>query len=143
MDLNVITKKDVAKQENVAAKPATADDASTKLLKYVPAVSAGTYLAVQNVIDNAVSGSGGKEVALWITFAVVLAGTYLFRRRRGVKRASQIAATLGALVVWVFALGGPFAASWSGYKPWFGSVALFLGAFLLVAWNPPPLPDDA
>jgi hypothetical protein len=70
-----------------------------------------------------------------------LLGTWLYLVRRNVKRTSQMLASLAAFAVWVFALGGRFQAFWSGYKSWMGSIALLLGAFLMAAWNPPPLPD--
>ena len=144
MDLNVITAQDVQNAPPAVADagtPLTADDAFTKLIKLIPPIAVGTFLAVQNVVTE-VDSSGTRELLLWLTLGVLLLGSYLYRRRRGIKRASQIAATLIALVIYVFALGGPFAEAISSYKPWWGSIALFLGTFMLVAWNPPPLPAD-
>ena len=114
------------------------DDALDRLFKYIPSVTVGTYLAIQGVIVQ-VSNETTRKWTLLIVSLVLLAGTYLFLRQRNVKRPAQILASLGAFVVWVFALGGPFDSFWAGYETWMGSIALFLGAFLLAAWNPPPL----
>ena len=121
-------------------KATTSDDAYSKLLKYIPAISVGTYLAIEGVVAKA-SNQSAEEVLLWITFAVILIGTPIFYARRGVVRPSQLAITAVVFAVWVFAIGGPFAASWGGYDSLYGSVALFLGAFALTVWNPTPLPN--
>jgi hypothetical protein len=165
MDLNVITPEDAERRRHAdqaraveeagapaeaaaagervgGAEPVTPDDAFSKLLKYIPAISVGTYLAIDGVLAE-INNSGAREALLWIVFVVLLGITYLYRVRRGVKRAAQIAATLGAFVIWVFAIGGPFAASWDGYESYYGSIALFLAAAALVAWNPPPMPADS
>lgn len=166
MDLNVITPEDAARRQRDraprraaaaeaaepaavgagdgtgGAEPVTPDDAFSKLLKYIPAISVGTYLAIDGVLAQ-IDDSGAREALLWIVFVALLGVTYLYRVRRGVRRTSQIVATMGAFVIWVFAIGGPFAASWDGYESYYGSILLFLGAAALVAWNPPPMPADS
>jgi len=139
---------DVAAGGPVAATEARAagsaldrDDALDRLFKYIPSITVGTYLAIQGVVIQIADGDTRKWTLLIVSL-VLVAGTYLFLRRRNVKRAEQLLASIGAFIVWVFALGGPFDAFWKGYEPWMGSVALFLGAFLLAAWKPPPIPDE-
>lgn len=142
MDYNIITSADAPKIESTAGPvPATADDALDKLFKYIPSITVATYLAIQGIITQVHDPSVRK----WVLVAVVvilLAGTYLFLTARKVRRVTQLAASLGAFVVWVFALGGPFQAFWGGYEAWMGSIALMLGAYLLAVWNPPPLPGQ-
>lgn len=150
MEHNVITDQDAARgaaapggfaAADAARGPATKDDAADRLFKYIPSITIGTYLALQGVVVEIKDADTRKWVLLVISL-VLLAGTYLYLRRRNVKRTAQIGASLGAFVIWVFTLGGPFDAFWDGWEQWMGSIALFLGAFLLVAWNPPPLPAE-
>jgi hypothetical protein len=143
MDYNVITAADETRlnQAGGAPAPTSRDDALDKLFKFIPSITVGTYLAIDGVVVQLSDATTRKWVLLLVS-VVMLAGTYLFLKRRGVSRAQQILASLGAFVVWVFALGGPFDAFWDGWEEWMGSVALFLGAFLLVAWKPDPLPES-
>jgi hypothetical protein len=153
IEYNVITPADAAA---AAAPPAgggappvggappaatTPDDAFDKLFKYIPSVTVGTYLAIQGVVSQVTDVTARKWVLL-LSCVVLLFGTYVFLKQRNVKRGVQLFTSIGAFVVWVFALGGPFQLFWSGWEQWMGSIALFLGAFLVAAWNPPPLPAD-
>jgi hypothetical protein len=142
MEYDVITANDATRRNEAggAPPPATPDDAFDRLFKYIPSITVGTYLAIQGVVVE-VSDETARDWILLIVSLVLLGGTYLFLRQRNVSRTAQILASLGSFVVWVFALGGPFDAFWDGYEPYMGSIALFLGAFLLAAWNPPPLPE--
>jgi hypothetical protein len=150
LEHNVITERDAAPAAAVPegmgagdAAPAatTKDDAADRLFKYIPSITIGTYLALQGVVVEIKDVDTRKWVLLVISL-VLLAGTYLYLRQRNVRRTAQVAASLGAFVIWIFTLGGPFDAFWDGWEQWMGSIALFLGAFLLVAWNPPPLPAE-
>jgi peptidoglycan/LPS O-acetylase OafA/YrhL len=149
VDLNLVTDADVAQAAPGpgvdapagAGQPLSSDDAFTKLIKLIPPIAVGTFLAVQNLTVN-IDNGGTREFVLWLTLGLLLAGSYLYRRRRGVKRTSQLVATEFALLIYVFALGGPFAEAWNGYEPWVGSLALALGTFALVAWNPPAIPNQ-
>jgi hypothetical protein len=153
VEYNVITRKDIRSAAKPAGKelagagerdtpprpqPTTADDAADRLFKYIPSITIGTYLAIQGVVAQ-INDADKKKWILLIVSLVLLAGTYLYWRNRGVKRSAQIGASLAAFVVWVFALGGPFDLFWKGWEPYMGSIALFLAAFLLVALKLPEL----
>jgi hypothetical protein len=61
------------------------------------------------------------------------------RKLAGVVRVQQLLLSAGAFAVWAFALGGPFAETWSGYELWMGSIAVILSAFVLGGVTVPPL----
>jgi hypothetical protein len=126
-----------------AAPEATSkDDALDRLFKYIPSLIIGTYLAIQGVVLEVADDKDQAKWALLLSFLALLGITWLYLKRRGVKRPAQIGASLLAFVIWVFTLGGPFDLFWSGWEQWMGSIALFLGGALLVAWNPQPLPAE-
>jgi hypothetical protein len=127
-------------EARVAATPLDRDDALDRLFKFIPSITVGTYLAIQGVVVE-VADEEARKWTLLVVFLVLAAGTWLYLSRRNVKRLQQLLASLGAFVLWVFALGGPFDLFWEGWESWMGSVALFLGAFLLTAWKPDPLPE--
>jgi hypothetical protein len=105
-----------------------------KVVKYIPADIVAAWVAVGAVIRSAqapagdASGSDAPGTVLWISFfvGVVLTGVWTWKQtnRPGEPTAmKQIAISMLAFVVWVFALGPPFAAlDW--YQSWYGSLAL-------------------
>lgn len=117
----------------------TADDYWNRLLKYIPIDVIGVYLAATGAVSS-VSGHTKREAVLWIIFGVVLVVTPIYLRNvAGVVRSRQLAISAAAFAVWAFALGGPFAESWSGYEPWMGSLAIILSAFVFGAFKLAPL----
>ena len=140
MNLNIITAQDVQRNQANAAGPISKDDAFSKLLKYIPSITVGTFLAIQGVVAE-ISNKDTRSIILWLVLVLLAIGTYIYRQRRGVVRKLQLWLTVGAFLVWVFAIGGPFAETgwWHAYM---GSIALFLATFFLAVYDPPPLPDD-
>jgi hypothetical protein len=117
----------------------TADDYWSRLLKYIPIEVIGAYLAATGAV-SAVSSHRTREVILWVIFVVALVMTPIYLRNlAGIVRSKQLVISAGAFVVWAFALGGPFAASWNGYELWMGSIAVVLSAFVLGGLRLPPL----
>ncbi|HEX8204434.1 MAG TPA: hypothetical protein VF587_00095 [Solirubrobacteraceae bacterium] len=146
-ELNIITEEDARRRAQRGgavggADATTPDDALTKLLKYIPAVATGTYLALQGFVLQ-LDDKDQKAIALAIITVVIAAGTYVWRQRRGVKRGIQRWLTVIAFLVWVFALGGPFAQIGDWWDEWMGSVALILAGFGLSVFNLPPIEDDS
>lgn len=104
------------------------DDYKDKLLKLIPAEVVALYLTLDGVISSAAKGST-LETALWVAFGVGLAGTPLYLTRvAGVSNALQLAISTVSFVVWIFALGGPFAlADW--YTSWIAASVLAVFTF--------------
>jgi hypothetical protein len=105
-----------------------------KVVKYIPADVVAAWVAVTGIIANAGADVPSGTV-LWICFAfgVVFTPIWVFvqTKRAGLPPAYiQVAIATGAFVIWVLALGGPFATlSW--YQPLYGSLAL-IGYTLVV-----------
>jgi MFS superfamily sulfate permease-like transporter len=104
------------------------DDYPDRLRKYIPAEVVGFWLAVSGMVQSAADNIP-KAGLLWLLFVIGLVFTFGWTRRRtnapGKPTAwTQIAISCGAFVVWVFATGGPLAASWEGYEPLYGSILL-------------------
>lgn len=104
------------------------DDYTDRLIKYIPTEAVGLWLVLNGAIqsfDNAFPKVG----SLWFCFVTVLVFTFLWIRQRTREPQkptawTQILISCGAFVVWVFAMGGPFAASWEGYHPGYGALLL-------------------
>jgi hypothetical protein len=109
----------------VAAPP---DDYADRLMKYIPTEGVGFWLAVSGMIQSA-GDDIPKEGLLWLFFVIGLVFTFGWMRRQtripGKPTAwTQIGLSCGAFIVWVFATGGPFEASWPLYRPLYGSLLL-------------------
>lgn len=152
-DVQALTQPSVPSKPRAAAEPAgepaappppppgtpTADDFWSRLLKYIPIEVIGAYLAATGLV-SAASSHRTREIILWIIFSVALVMTPVYLRKLGgVVRTRQLLVSAAAFAVWAFALGGPFAESWSGYEPWMGSIAVILSAFVLGGVTVPPL----
>lgn len=124
-----------------AAPNVPPDDYASRLLKYIPTEGVGYWLAVSGIIQ-----SGGNDIPqtglLWLFFVIGLVFTFLWLRRQtkepGKRTAwTQIWLACGAFIVWVFAAGGPFAASFDWYRPLYGSLALITYTVLIGFVIPP------
>jgi cation transport ATPase len=132
-----------------------ADDTASKILKYIPAEITAAYVAAEASVKSVTS----PELE-WIIFGILLLFTpfYIWRvatvtiserdanmqfKIVGIGAAAtpkikmvvpwkQILIGIGAFILWVFALGGPFAATWPTlYHTEYGSVALILYTVLI------------
>lgn len=106
-----------------------------KLLKYIPADIVAGYVAIAGILQE------HNNDPLWVTWAVfgillVLTPFYVcyvktdppgFHQK---KLFHWVTACL-AFTAWVFALGGPFAATFAWYKPYLGSVVLILTTLII------------
>ena len=106
----------------------TPDDYAVRLIKYIPTEGVGFWLAVSGIIQSA--GNDVPKIGLlWMFFTIGLVFTFFWIRRQtnapGKPVAwTQISISCGAFIVWVFATGGPFAASFEFYRPLYGSLLL-------------------
>lgn len=98
------------KQLTRSALPQTADTYTDRLLKLIPAESVALYLTLQGIVSSSVEG---RALDSWLlaAFCIGIGGTrlYLWRVQQVTKNV-QLAVSTAAFGVWVFVLGGAFAA---------------------------------
>jgi hypothetical protein len=106
-----------------------ADDYMSRVLKHIPSEIVMAYIAIDGVLRTSYNPNVRAdrlmlEKLLWITVAAltVITPLWLWRVMR-VRRLAQLFVSTLSVVVWFFALGGPFAMlDW--YEPALGAVAL-------------------
>ena len=139
MAREIITEKDIQRynQSEAAVRlpdgstyPLSRDGYFDRLFKYIPAEIVAGYTFVLGVVKQ-LTDTGQQMFWQWSLFALfsILTPLYLLKIQK-VHKFQQHAISLISFVVWVFALGGPFAlCRW--YIPVYGSI--LLPVFTLVA----------
>jgi hypothetical protein len=135
MNREIVTAKDLQRinqpgsEARVPAGTATRDGYFDRLFKYIPAELVAGYIFVLGVV-NQLTDAGEIRMFQWLLFIVfcTLTPLYLWRLQKVMKVQQHIISLL-SFVVWVFALGGPFALS-EWYNPVYG--AILLPVFTLV-----------
>jgi len=111
----------------------------SRIVKYIPSDVVGVWVAASGVIRG--DTDAPTNLLLWITFCigVVLTAAWTLKQTKDPEKrpaVTQTAISTASFVVWVFALGEPFA-SLPFYRPSYGSLLLiFYTAF--VAFISPP-----
>ena len=143
MPRQVITQKDIQqyhKSGMTPAGPAGAtipigkDQYTDRLLKYIPAEAVACYIFVLSVMQR-LSDPTVIKVVQWSVFVLfcILTFLYLWRVLK-VRKVQQLAISIIAFIVWVFALGGPFALlTW--YNPLYGEILLPVYTFIIAIWE--------
>jgi hypothetical protein len=101
----------------------TQDGYFDRLFKYIPAELVAGYIFVLGVVKQ-LTDAGEIRIFQWSLFGVfcILTPLYLWRVQKVLKLQQHIISLL-SFVVWVFALGGPFAmCRW--YNPVYGAILL-------------------
>lgn len=114
---------DSDKTEGISVIPPTRDNYFDRLFKYIPAELVAAYIFVLGTVKQ-ITDQGTATTLQWSLFIlfVVLTPLYLCRVQK-VSKAKQLVISTLSFAVWVFALGGPFAAlGW--YNPVYGAVVL-------------------
>ena len=135
MNREIITSKDLQRisqsgsESKLPAGTATRDGYFDRLFKYIPAELVAGYIFVLGVVKQ-LTDAGEIRIFQWLLFIVfcILTPLYLWRVQKVLKVQQHIISLL-SFVVWVFALGGPFALS-EWYNPVYG--AILLPVFTLV-----------
>ncbi len=117
----------------VDAKPT--DSYFEKLIKYIPADIVAAWLAIDGILKDQTTNP------LWLVWSVfafltVLTPLYVVYMKTdppgfGPTKTFHWMASTFAFVVFIFALGGPFALTFDWYRPLFGTVVLILTTLLL------------
>ncbi|MGA1794862.1 MAG: hypothetical protein ACMUIL_03285 [bacterium] len=103
----------------------TDDGYMSRLLKNIPSEVIATYLALEGLFKSKTLGFDIR-IPLWITFGLLVCATPLwliFVQKVRMIRQNIIAAL--SFVIWVLAMGGPFATI-EGYDTLIGSALLIL-----------------
>jgi hypothetical protein len=129
----------VSTQMHAGAVAPSVDSYFDKLLKNIPADIVAAWMLVSSLI---VAATGvPTETILWIAFGVGVILTALWTLKQtsepGKKPAvTQTLISTGAFIVWVFALGGPFALL-DFYRPLYGTLLMILYTLVVPLINPP------
>jgi hypothetical protein len=143
MSREVITLKDIrqfnksgetAKLPEDFTYPATKDGYFDRLFKYIPAELVAGYIFVLGVMKQ-ITDAGELRILQWILFSVfcILTPLYLWRIQK-VKKIQQHIISLLSFIVWIFALGGPFAL-YSWYNPVYGQILLPVFTLGIAVWE--------
>lgn len=135
MKREVVTEKDIERinqpgtESRIPAGTVSQDGYFDRLFKYIPAELVAGYIFVLGVVKQ-LTDAGEIRIFQWSLFIVfcILTPLYLWRVQK-VKKLQQHIISLLSFIVWVFALGGPFALS-GWYNPVYG--AIMLPVFTLV-----------
>ena len=112
-----------------------ADAFTDRLLKYIPTEVVALYVTLDG-LSRAAPPNVPKQALLWIVFFVLLVGTWFYLRRvQAVKKVEQLIISTLAFAVWVFSLGGPFAA-YPWWSPFLGTMLLPLYTFVIPIFQP-------
>ncbi len=143
MAREVITIKDIRRMNESGEAGRLASDSTIptgsdkyidRLFKYIPSELVAGYIFVLGVMQK-LTEKGEIGVFQWGIFAIfcVLTPLYLLRIQK-VKKISQHVISVLSFIVWVFAIGGPFAL-YSWYNPVYGEVLLPLFTFGIAIWE--------
>jgi hypothetical protein len=118
------------------------DDYLTKVVKYIPPEVLAAYLFMAGVIDSNVTGR--HDHAIWLggllVGILVLTIPYDLRVLK-IVRWSQIAMSVLAIAVYVFAVGGWFATT-TWYHQWYASIVVPVFGLVIAILKLAPLPED-
>lgn len=120
----IVTSKDLSKAELAEVeRKAKQDDYLTRLIKYIPSETVTLYVTLYGMASGAIAEIPFEQIT-WLIFVVgvVLTPLYLWRIAN-VNDWLQISVATVAFVIWVFALGGPFA-NLSWYHSVYGALLL-------------------
>jgi hypothetical protein len=112
-----------------------------KVLKYIPADVVGLWLTGSGLIQSQ-ADDAPRVGLLWLLFVAGLVFSFFWTRKQTIEPGKPIAwqqifLSCGSFIVWVFAIGGPFA-ELSFYKPIYGSFLLLIYTMAIPLLPPPP-----
>ncbi len=143
MGREVITQKDLEKHEksdNVLnpgseiTYPQSKDKYTDRLFKYIPAEVVAGYIFVLG-LTRQLNSTREITIVQWSVFLAfcLITPLYLWRIQK-VFKLQQHFISLLSFVVWVFALGGPFAL-YNWYNPLYGEILLPVFTLIVAIWE--------
>ena len=98
-----------------------------RVIKYIPSDIVAAWTVVTGLIST--DHTAPQKPLLWIFFIIFILITFLWVWKQTSERnkppaISQITVSTFSFLVWVFALGGPFATLEGFYRPLYGSLVL-------------------
>jgi hypothetical protein len=124
-----MSRRIVTEEYQAAGVAGQKDDYVDRILKYIPSDIVAGWLFLSGLILS-VDDKHRQRLLLWIVFVVLIPLTvaWTLKQTRVPNKPpawTQTAIATGSFVVWVFAIGGPFATlSW--YDTVYGSIVLVL-----------------
>lgn len=111
------------------AKGASVDGYFDRVIKYIPSDVVAAWTAVTGLVTA--DAQAPQSTLLWILFGIfiLLTAGWTWKQTTGGGKLSptiQILLSTVSFMVWVFALGGPFASLEGFYRPLYGSLALII-----------------
>jgi hypothetical protein len=118
------------------------DDYLTKVVKYIPVEVLAAYLFMAGVIDSNVTDQHDHAIWLGGLLIGILVLTIPYDLRvLNVVRWQQVAMSVVAIAVYVFAVGGWFATT-TWYHQWYASIVVPVFGLVIAILKLPPLPAD-
>ena len=116
-----------------------------RLLKFIPADVVGLWLTGSGLIQSQ-ADDRSRVGLLWILFVAGLVLSVFWTRKQTTEAGKpvawrQIVLSSGSFIVWVFAIGGPFA-ELSFYRPLYGSLLLLIYTSAIPLLPPPRAPQQ-
>jgi hypothetical protein len=116
------------------AKSISVDGYFDRVIKYIPSDVVAAWTGVTGLVNA--DAQAPQSTLLWILFGIftlLTAGwTWKQTNERGRSTATtQILLATFSFVIWVFALGGPFATLEGFYRPLYGSLVLIVYTFVV------------
>lgn len=126
MSRRIVTKQTESNEPNKPGAPI--DTYFDRVVKYIPSDIVAAWTAATGLINSA--SDVPQSTLLWIVFlvGVVLTPAWILKQTSEKRKPLAITQSLVStvsFVVWVFALGGPFA-TLGFYRPLYGSLVLIL-----------------
>jgi hypothetical protein len=117
-----------------ATVPTGSDKYIDRLFKYIPAEIVAGYIFVLGIMTRFTDPVKIRTLH-WILFLVFCLITPLYLRRiQKVRKLQQHIISLASFIVWVFALGGPFA-QYNWYDPLYGEILLPVFTLIAAIWE--------
>lgn len=140
MPREIISATDLIKIREAGSDPksgttaVTSDKYVDRLFKYIPAELVAGYIFVTGVLKQ-LTNAGEIRTLQWSLFLVfcILTPLYLWRIQKVKKVLQHVISTL-SFIVWVFALGGPFAL-YGWYNPVYGQILLPVFTLVVAVWE--------
>lgn len=109
-----------------------------KIVKLIPTEIVGAYMVLAGIVP----ASSAKVGTLVISIILLILTPLYLRKISKVTNVSQLVVTTISFAVWVYSLGGPFAA-WGIYESYIASIVLILWTLIIPLMVSPQKQEQA